>query len=735
MPIYDKPVWSLMRDMCQSMSLGPGDSFTKQQALDWFAESYPKIKASTVDAHLTLLSTNVPSRVHHHPKPDRHDLLFRINTNHFRLYSPQTDLPPIYTMEAKSEADSPSPPAAGPDSESDVDFSASWSRPGTAPGHRPRDYHASAVWSGADAPPIADATGDLDSWARPRGPRWEVVETLGRGGMGIVFKCRDRRLNRFVAVKRVLSLTGNARQRFWVEAQAIAALNHPNILQIHDYDEDDAGPYVIMELATGKDLEAQVKAEGPLGLEEAIEVMKAMGAALSQAHSWTDPETGEPYLILHRDIKPSNILRMADGTPKLSDFGLARLSGGPTVTLTGTALGTPAYMAPEQFSEAHRVGPEADLCSLGKTLYFLLTGRIPSMVMMDHLPKPIRPVVMRCLEERPEDRYRTAEEFVAAIEEVTRQSGKARRGTEEEERYGRLPGRLASNFEIPSESADPYGNPVRRGADPETGWPLEIAQTKTGTRLIFVPPGEFMMGRRRSPKETVAEYGGEEEWYKREHRRHKVVLSRPFYLGKYPVTVGEFRQFVGEKNYRTEAETGDGAHVWTGKEWEKKREAHWRNTGFEQASTNPVVCVSWNDVQAYCRWSGGQLPTEAQWEYACKAGSDDVYGFGDSRSELGEYAWFHGNSGDRTHPVGEKKPNAWGLYDTHGNVWEWCEDWYGDHQDREVVDPTGPEEGSYRVYRGGSWDSGAVFCRSAYRFRYSPDSRYNSLGCRLLLRP
>ena len=127
------------------------------------------------------------------------------------------------------------------------------------------------------------------------------------------------------------------------------------------------------------------------------------------------------------------------------------------------------------------------------------------------------------------------------------------------------------------------------------------------------------------------------------------------------------------------------------------------------------------------------LPTEAQWEYACRAGSTTRYCFGDDESRLGEYAWYDENSGDKTHPVGEKKPNAWGLYDMHGNVWEWCQDWYDDgyYAKSPTDDPTGPSTGSCRVIRGGSWDDGARSCRSADRNRNSPGYRLDNLGFRV----
>jgi formylglycine-generating enzyme required for sulfatase activity len=137
-------------------------------------------------------------------------------------------------------------------------------------------------------------------------------------------------------------------------------------------------------------------------------------------------------------------------------------------------------------------------------------------------------------------------------------------------------------------------------------------------------------------------------------------------------------------------------------------------------------------VQDYNRLSGYRLPTEAEWEYACRAGITGRWCFGDDESLLEQYAWYDKNSGKSTHPVGQKKPNAWGLYDMHGNVWEWFSDcWKRDYTTKAVSDPTGPATGSFRVFRGGSWGRDASLCRSAFRYRDVPGYRYVNLGVRL----
>jgi formylglycine-generating enzyme required for sulfatase activity len=128
-----------------------------------------------------------------------------------------------------------------------------------------------------------------------------------------------------------------------------------------------------------------------------------------------------------------------------------------------------------------------------------------------------------------------------------------------------------------------------------------------------------------------------------------------------------------------------------------------------------------------------RLPTEAEWEYAARAGTTGAYSFGDDADTLGRYAWYRDNSGGKTHPVGQKEPNAWGLYDMHGNVWEWVQDWYGRYSSSSVTDPVGPSSGSPRVYRGGGWGFVAEYCRSACRLYDAPDFSRNGLGFRLTL--
>lgn len=162
-----------------------------------------------------------------------------------------------------------------------------------------------------------------------------------------------------------------------------------------------------------------------------------------------------------------------------------------------------------------------------------------------------------------------------------------------------------------------------------------------------------------------------------------------------------------------------------------------------KGSSNPVERVSWSDATEFCQKLSQRtgrkvrLPTEAEWEYACPAGSTTRFCFGDSDNGLGDYAWYRSNSGMKTHPVGAKRANAWGLHDMHGNIWEWCADWFDkDYYAKSPTDdPTGPANGSYGVVRGGCWSTRGYYCRSANRYRFEPTGRLTAIGFRVVASP
>jgi formylglycine-generating enzyme required for sulfatase activity len=285
-------------------------------------------------------------------------------------------------------------------------------------------------------------------------------------------------------------------------------------------------------------------------------------------------------------------------------------------------------------------------------------------------------------------------------------------------------------------------------------------------RFRLIPAGTFIMG---SPKSEKGRYKDEE--------RHAVEISRPFYLGVHTVTVGQFKEFVRSTDHRTEAEKDDlltwGYNSSKLKFERRSRKAppglprasyNWLRVGWKQTDRHPVVNVSWNDAVAFCAWLSKQegqtyrLPTEAEWEYACRAGTSTPFHCGDATIALKGYAnvrdralkaklhadyskkwvfviWNDGHP--FTAPVGSYKPNAWGLYDMHGNVWQWCSDRYQkDYHKDKKRDPQGPLLGAYRVIRGGSFNNDVLKdCRAAARGAYTSAFRDINCGFRVVCIP
>ena len=271
--------------------------------------------------------------------------------------------------------------------------------------------------------PFGDPSSTPFSADLPQIPGHEVQEVLGRGGMGVVYKARHVRLNRSVALKMLLTgahASPESRERFLREAEAVAGLRHPNIVQVHDMGDQDGQPYFTMEFVEGGNL-AQKLAGTPQPPRQAAALLATLAEAVQAAH-----QSG----IVHRDLKPSNVLLTADGTPKISDFGLARrMEGEAGLTWTGTAVGTPSYMAPEQ-AEAKPLtwGPAVDIYALGAILYELLTGRppfraetaaetlrqvisqdpVPPSRLNAKVPRDLETICLKCLEKDPHRRYASA---------------------------------------------------------------------------------------------------------------------------------------------------------------------------------------------------------------------------------------------------------------------------------------------------------------------------------------
>lgn len=222
----------------------------------------------------------------------------------------------------------------------------------------------------------------------------------------------------------------------------------------------------------------------------------------------------------------------------------------------------------------------------------------------------------------------------------------------------------------------------------ELNTPKQELTRSSKMTFVKIKPGTFIMGERDNTK--------------------KVEITKSFEIGKTAVTQAQWTKVMGSNP-----------------------------SYFKDKPNNPVETVSWDDVQEFIsklnksqRKYKYRLPTEAEWEYCCRAGTKTKYSFGDDESKIDDHAYFYKNSDNTTQPTGRLKSNPWGLYDMHGNVWEWTQDWYGNLKGGK--DPQGPKKSSYRVLRGGSWSHDAQFLRSAYRDFVNPDYSYSNIGFRLV---
>jgi formylglycine-generating enzyme required for sulfatase activity len=297
------------------------------------------------------------------------------------------------------------------------------------------------------------------------------------------------------------------------------------------------------------------------------------------------------------------------------------------------------------------------------------------------------------------------------------------------------------------------------------GTSVELTNTQ-GMKLVLIPPGEFLMGstgeaiQRALTAATEQRIGADRQQIPTEAPQHRVVLTKPFRLSATEVTVGQFRRFVESAGYKPETERlgGGNTHRRTApKEYVYDPALGYAAPGYPVTDDSPVTQVTWNDAAAFCEWltkaeyvgvppSGGssgpakagtptkyRLPTEAEWEFACRAGTTTEYSCGDDLDVLHDYAWYLNTSKDQAAPVGTKRPNPFGLFDIHGNTREWCADWYDPkwYRNSPLEDPQGPATGETRVLRGGKWLNKPAYLRSAYRFDMWPTYRSRFFGFRV----
>ncbi len=656
--------------------------------------------------------------------------------------------------------------------------------------------------------------------------RYTIAEKLGSGGFGIVYRAVKPPLNQIVTLKLlkpVLMADPEFVARFRQEAQNAVNLQHSHLVRIFDFLEESGRLCIVSDYLPGGDLKQRMD-ETALAAHEATRILQQVGSALDYMHKQE---------MIHRDVKPSNVLFNAEGEAVLTDFGIAKalhgtqveMSDDPVstyyVTTTGGAVGTPAYMAPEQI-QGDKMDGRVDIYALGIVAYEMFTGTVPfrgkpTKVHHDHIyeaPPPlteqvpalspsISDVVLKALAKEPEDRYDTAEAFAQAlitaveqmeavwlpeqlqeIDELLKEDDGLDRATARVEVWARLfpdredvseklkelqarkhiaelyaevqglwkkaQDRAEHLITLVPDAPDPDGilarlldwdspNPNTPAAEknrqfPKWAWgaiavvvlalavglgmqfispqgaattpaisaPTEIASGlepgTTRTRevdsmtQVYVPAGEFEMG---------SDQGEADE-----QPVHTVALDA-FWLDKTEVTNAQYQTCVTASVCGRSPYTGNDDY---------------------NDENQPVVGIDWNGAVTYCEWAGGRLPTEAEWEYAARGPGGLIYPWGNDWQTGLVNCEENVCQDDYTYtaPVGSfPAATSWvGALDMAGNVWEWVADWYdAEYYARSPNEnPTGPEDGQYRVLRGGSWASFASRSRSSYRQRLNPST-------------
>jgi len=546
--------------------------------------------------------------------------------------------------------------------------------------------------SGMLMPPLAPGTlGTIG--------KYQVVRILGEGGMGQVLLAREPVTVSLVAIKLIkpeFLNKGWAVHRFLTEARHMFKMSHPAIIRVLDVSDRAEGPYFVMPYMSGGSLAEKIKPGEPLEQGTILPIARAVAEALHHAHS---------HGITHRDLKPSNILLDGDGRAHLADFGLLRTFHNDTIIDAGQPQieGTVPYMSPA-VAAGKAEDTRCDIYSFGCLLYEMLTGQPPYQgptvdailkQIQDGPPPSIRqlnpqaPAALVAIADHAmarelRDRYATMGDVVKDLECAGqgKEQSHRRETVSPNKRKALVTAGIVALIGLVAFGVSQLpiwtssGN-IGRTSTPNTTRAAPAGKTAPGTvkvidlgggvtmEFVLIHPGSFMMG---SDEGSSAIEGVPV---------HKVTLTKPFYLGKYEVTQEQWEKIMGA------------------------------NPSYFQGPKNPVDSVTWNDCQSFVAKLNAKvpgrtfrLPTEAEWEYACRAGSTGAYCFREGEGSLAEYAWYGSAANNTTHPVGGKKPNAWGLYDMHGNVLEWCADWYADYPASAVTDPQGPISGSRRVHRG-----------------------------------
>ncbi len=627
----------------------------------------------------------------------------------------------------------------------------------------------------------ADTDPDIRHLQEVLKERYVILNPLGEGGFGRVFLAEHTGLKQKHVIE-VLSADSSRstdiRNRFFQEAQAIARLKHPNIVPIMDVSESGGRPYYIMSYLEGGSLEDLLLKEKKLSVETALNLVSKLLSALSEVH-----KKG----IIHRDIKPSNVLLDETGEPILIDFGIARVEESTgSKTKTGISIGTPQYMSPEQL-DAKPINLTTDIYSMGILLFELLTGKSPfegsisslitqhnsgvmpslsNLLSETHLVEEIQIVLQKACAKEPGGRFSTAWDMREVVEAIVRKLKEISIETKElEPIHNSQQKKVVQKEQKPIQTPIPLQKKTRKvpttlkvisvkikealfknkrilavvGGLILVGWIFsknillrenlagnsseKVAVTSfssntfinsIGIEFVEIPVGSFEMG--------CSE--GDLDCSSNEKPSHTVTISEAFYIGKYKVTQGQWKAVMRSN----------------------------RSKFIDCGKDCPVENINWDDIQEFitklcesenmnpCKY---RLPSESEWEYAARGGSSTRYFWGNEEkrflffSMLDNYAWFEENSSNKTHPVGQKKPNGYGLYDMLGNLWEWTGDAFEINYFGESLTPYS-KSAKYHgnpVIRGCSWISDSKGCRLSSRGSSYSGSRYDYYGFRLVLVP
>jgi formylglycine-generating enzyme required for sulfatase activity len=571
---------------------------------------------------------------------------------------------------------------------------------------------------------------------------WELEELLGVGGFGEVWRARNPHLADPVALK--FCLDPKAAQWLRHEAALLGRVmsqgKHPGIVPLLDTYLNSDPPCIKYEYVAGGDL------SGLIGQWRHTPPRDHVGECTRLAHELADIVAFAHKLdppIVHRDLKPANILLqpVGDGTARarVADFGIGGIAarqareqatrGVTRGAFLATALRgacTPLYASPQQ-QRGEEPDPRDDVYSLGVIWYQMLTGDLLTGASADWrdeiedkgVPEDVRRLLGACLASKAEKRPANA---AALADELARLRGAT---PPPPQTIAMLPPLVPPPPPPPAAPTVLTPKP-KRVVQSSRSLPKQVANF-LDMKFVLIPAGTFVMG---SPPDEAGRGADEGP-------QHEVTIARPFYLAIYPVTQAQYQRIL---------RTNPSHFCRSGRGKEAVKDL--------DPQTLPVERVTWGNAVVFCRklseWPEEQrqgrkyrLPTEAEWEYACRGDSLQPFHLGLSLSSTlanfdGNYPYSGAPRGPflkRTSPVGSYPPNALGLYDLHGNVWEWCLDWYGEqyYQESPAEDPSGPATGDRRVVRGGCWSSPGGNCRTAYRGKLEPGDHLYRVGFRVVL--